>query len=94
MLKIKKSYGTRGYIVYDPKNFDGCHTHVDHYRVAVSIRKNVNRFIIPRSRNRRTIKSHLRVTTNKIYRERLLEILYEIECEEMKEGEDINGKTN
>lgn len=78
ILLIKKCYNSDEYIVYDPKNFDNCHTHVKHKRVARLIRDNVNYFRIPKSRNKKTIESHLRVATNKIYRERIQEILDDI----------------
>lgn len=81
-LKIKKAYGDT-WIVFNPFNFDNCHTHLPHLRLAKVIQRNVNKFCIPTSRDRRTIISHIRVSTDKIYLERLYEIL-----------DEIDGKTN
>ena len=65
-------------------------THVRHKRVALVIRDNINCFHIPRSRDQRMIESHLRVATNKIYIERLQEILDDIllHKSEKKAGEN------
>ncbi len=77
-LKVKKDCNDR-WIVYNPFNFDNCHTHTPHLRVAKVIQRNVNNFCIPTSRDRRMIVSHIRVSTDKVYLERLQEILDEID---------------
>lgn len=90
-LKIKKGYNET-WIVYNPFNFDACHTHTAHLRIARVIQRNVNKFCIPKSRDRRTIISHIRVSTDNIYLERLQEILNEIDGETNKNNKKV-GET-
>jgi hypothetical protein len=93
MLKIHKSYSDNGYIVYDPNNFKDCHTHARHLRVAIVIRDNVNRLRLPKSKDKRMIESHIRVSGNKDYIIKLKLILKEIEeIEIRKRGVKAHGK--
>ena len=91
MLKIHKSYRDDGYIVYDQDNFEKCHTHTRHLRIAIVIRDNVNKLRLPKSRDKRLIESHIRVSNNKDYIIKLELILKEIE-ENKRRGDHINGK--
>ncbi len=70
MLKIKKSMVKEEWIVFNPDNFD-LHTHCRSQRVAVAIKRTVERHDIPKSRDLRFIDSCIRVTTNKAYLRRL-----------------------
>jgi hypothetical protein len=91
MLKIHKSYTDNGYIVYDQHNFDKYHTHTRHLRIAIIIRNNVNKLRLPKSRDKRLIESHIRVSNNKSYTIKLELILKEIE-ENKNRGGAIDGK--
>lgn len=94
MLKIQKSYDG-GYIVYDKRDFQNRHTHTKHWRVAVVIRNNVNKLILPRSRNRKMIESHIRVAKDHNYINDLNKILKEIDyLKSIKRGEKVNGTIN
>lgn len=71
MLKIKKSRryteGHEEWILYNPDNFR-LHTHCKSLRVALTIKRNVEKQVLPKSTNIHTLESHLRVTRNKKYR--------------------------
>ena len=91
MLKIRKSYCS-GYIVYDEKDFQNCHTHTKHLRIASVIRNNVDNKRIPKSRDMQTIISHIRVSKDPEYIKSLQKIIREIEyLKSIKRGENING---
>lgn len=78
ILKIKKSHrGENEWILYNPDNFK-LHTHCYSLRVAIAIKKNVERLRIPKSRNLQTLYSHLRVVSNKVYREKIQLIIDEV----------------
>lgn len=64
-LKIKRM-GT-DYIVYDPRDFDNYHTHCCYLGTARHIRDNVMRNKIPKSRNIKTLLSHIRVSRDDDY---------------------------
>ena len=92
MLKIRKSCYDGGYIVYDEKDFQNCHTHTRHWRIASVIRNNVNKKRIPKSRDKKTIESHIRVAKDPEYIKKLQKILREIEYfKTVKRCEIING---
>lgn len=66
-LKIKKSHlENGGWILYNPDNFD-LHTHCRHKRVALVIKRNVEKRILPKSNDKRMLYSHIRVTRDKKY---------------------------
>lgn len=77
MLRIKKSRRDGTYIVYNPHNFEDCHTHCDHLRVAILIKNNVEKKRIPTSTNPKTLESHLRVTRDRKYKKAIQDILYQ-----------------
>ena len=78
-LRIKKSHLRENeWIVYNPDNFN-LHTHCRNKRVAIAIKNNVERLRLPRSRNLHTLYSHVRLTSNRRYKEQLLGIIAEIE---------------
>lgn len=81
LLKIKKSHKKRDeWILYNPDNFK-LHTHCRSFRVALSIKKNVEKHKLPRSKNLRTIESHKRVTKNKKYIRQLDDLIDRIKQE-------------
>lgn len=89
MLKIKKSHrGADEWIVYCPDNFK-LHTHCRSLRVALVIRNNVNKYIMPKSTNIQLLRSHIRVTKNKRYISMIEERIEEILQQRKKEREDI-----
>ncbi|MCB6614626.1 hypothetical protein LI127_15405, partial [Anaerostipes hadrus] len=53
-------------------------------RVAIAIKKNVERRRVPTSRNLRTLESHIRLTGNKNYKRKIQKIIEEVKAE--KEG--------
>ena len=77
VLMIMKAHKREDeWIVYNPHNFN-LHTHCRSRRVAVAIKNNVERQRLPKSRNLHTLYSHVRLTTNRRYREQLLAIIEE-----------------
>jgi hypothetical protein len=70
--------------VYNPDCFELHHTHCRNKRVAIAIKKNVERRRVPASRNLRTLESHLRLTGNKNYKRKIQKIIEEVKSE--KEG--------
>lgn len=79
MLKIKRAHkAEEEWILYNPDNFE-LHTHCRSFRVALSIKKNVEKRRMPRSRNIRTIESHKRVSGNSKYIHQLEQLIEELE---------------
>ena len=70
--------------MYNPDCFELYHTHCRNKRVAIAIKKNVERRRVPASRNLRTLESHLRLTGNKNYKRKIQKIIEEVKSE--KEG--------
>lgn len=78
LLKLKRSHMNPGeWILYNPDNF-ALHTHCRSKRVALVIKNNVKRRRLPKSRNLRTLESHIRVTTNRKYIRQIEQIIEEI----------------
>ena len=70
--------------MYNPDCFELHHTHCRNKRVAITIKKNVERRRVPTSRNLRTLESHIRLTGNKNYKRKIQNIIEEVKTE--KEG--------
>lgn len=88
-LKIKRAHKKEDeWIVYNPDNFK-LHTHCRNLRVAIIIKNNVERLRLPRSRNLHTLYSHLRLTSNKRYKEQLLELIAETKQKKDKISTDL-----
>lgn len=66
ILKVKRTYGISPYVVYCPSNFD-YHTHCWNRDVAYIIKKNVDKLRVPKTKDIRLLKSHIRVTDNEEY---------------------------
>ena len=66
-LKVKKSYGISPYVVYCPLDFS-YHTHCWKKEVAYIIKHNVEHLRLPKTKDIRLLKSHLRVTDNGEYK--------------------------
>ena len=78
ILKIMKAHKKEDeWIIYNPDNFK-LHTHCHNLRVAIIIKTNVEQKRLPRSRNLQTLYSHLRLTSNKRYREQILCLIEEV----------------
>lgn len=65
-LLVKKSYGVSPYIVFCPTNFK-YHTHCWNKDVAYILKHNVDHLRVPKTKDIRLLKSHLRVTDNEEY---------------------------
>ena len=88
MLKIKKAHKDKyEWILYNPDNF-ALHTHCRSFRVALSIKKNVEKKRLPRSRNLRTLESHRRVTGNRKYIRQLDTLIEEVKSEKGEKKND------
>lgn len=78
VLKLKRSHrGAEEWILYNPDNFN-LHTHCRNKRVALAIKSNVDRHRLPKSRNLRTLESHIRVTSNQKYIRQIEKLIQEI----------------
>nr|WP_301907099.1 hypothetical protein [uncultured Anaerostipes sp.] len=78
LLRLKRSHRNTGeWILYNPDNF-ALHTHCRSKRVALVIKSNVERHRLPRSRNLRTLESHIRVTGNQKYIRQIEQLIQEI----------------
>lgn len=87
MLKIKKAHKDKDeWILYNPDNFV-LHTHCRSFRVALSIKKNVEKKRLPRSRNLRTLESHRRVTGNRKYIRQLDTLIEKVKSEKGEKKE-------
>ena len=67
--------------MYNPDCFELHHTHCRNKRVAIAIKKNVERRRVPTSRNLRTLESHIRLTGNKNYKRKIQNIIEEVKSE-------------
>ena len=88
MLKIKKAHKDKDeWILYNPFIF-ALHTHCRSFRVALSIKKNVEKKRLPRSRNLRTLESHRRVTGNRKYIRQLDTLIEKVKSEKGEKKND------
>ena len=77
-VKIKKT-SDGNYVIYNESDFDNYHTHTPHLRVAKKIRSDINAWRLPRTDNIRLLESYRRVATDKIYIQRIDEMIEELE---------------
>lgn len=78
ILRLKKSHVHKNeWILYNPDNFN-LHTHCGNKRVALAIKRNVEKRRLPSSKNIRTIESHIRVVGNGKYKRELIQLLEEV----------------
>ena len=75
MLRLKQSHRDESWILYDPSNFQNCHTHCRHLRVALKIRYLVEHEEMPVSKDKRFVTSCIRVTPEGSYKESLIRYL-------------------
>ncbi len=78
MLTIKKSRRDNTFILYDNHNFQ-YHTHVHRRELAMVILRNVTKKLIPKSQDIEFVKSHLRVSQDRDYTNKLLSYLKSID---------------
>ena len=75
MLRIKQSHRDESWILYNPNNFQNCHTHCRHLRVALKIRYLVEHEEMPVSKDKRFVTSCIRVAPEGSYKESLIKYL-------------------
>ena len=78
--------------MYNPDCFELHHTHCRNKRVAIAIKKNVERRRVPTSRNLRTLESHIRLTGNKNYKRKIQKIIDDKERLQWFASKQVNAK--
>ena len=78
--------------MYNPDCFELHHTHCRNKRVAIAIKKNVERRRVPTSRNLRTLESHIRLTGNKNYKRKIQKIIDDKERLQWFAAKQVNAK--
>ena len=74
MLKLKQSHrDPEEWIIYEPDNFQNCHTHCRHLRVALKIKYLVSHEELPISKSVRFVNSCIRVSPEGAYKEALIQ---------------------
>ena len=74
MLKLKQSRrDPEEWIIYEPGNFQNCHTHCRHLRVALKIKYLVSHEELPISKSVRFVNSCIRVSPEGAYKEALIQ---------------------
>lgn len=74
MLKLKQSHrDPEEWIIYEPGNFQNCHTHCRHLRVALKIKYLVSHEELPISKSVRFVNSCIRVSSEGAYKEALIQ---------------------
>lgn len=77
MIKIEPS--KNGWIVYESRDFKRFHTHVKFYRVAKKIKQSVKRGVIPTTDSIELLTSCIRLSSDRLYIEKLKERIKELE---------------
>jgi hypothetical protein len=64
-----------GYILFRPNQFQDFHTHLKSYRMAKQIKYNAEHNQMPKTRNIRLLYSHIRVSDNKNYIDKIQQLI-------------------
>ena len=92
MLKLKQSHrDPEEWIIYEPGNFQNCHTHCRHLRVALKIKYLVSHEELPISKSVRFVNSCIRVSPGGAYKEALIQYR-NLLFNKKKEGERFEFK--
>ena len=76
MLKLKQSHRSpEKWIIYEPGNFQNCHTHCRYLRGALKIKYLVSHEELPISKSVRFVNSCIRVSSEGAYKESLIKYL-------------------